>query len=257
MDFKSKRILFMGDSITALDTDERGWVKYFNEIIKPFFTANVAVIGAKWNDIPETVYDGNPIWAGHPGGDDRHNVIGNQVEKILRGKDKNHPNYSYVADFEDFDYIFIAAGTNNYDFSQKFDDVDAVNRQFYKENGEFLPLEEVNRRTWAGAVRYTYENLRRMYPIAKIFICAPIQAAEDSRDFKSIRERGILLKLICERISDVTFVNTFECGICGIYESFEKEGRDLIDGLHPNKNGAKKIGEYNARALILSELHRS
>ena len=254
MDYKNKKILFMGDSITALGTGERGWVKYFNEIIEPSFTVNTAVIGAKLNDYPETVYDGNPIWEGHPGGDDRHNVIGNQIEKLLRGKDKTNLNYSYVADYEDFDYIFIAAGTNSYDFSQKFDDVDAVNRQFYNEKGEVLPLEKVNRKTWAGAVRYAYENLRKMYPSAKIFICAPIQAAENSRDFKSIRERGILLKLICERISDVTFVNTFECGICGMYESWQKNGRDLTDGLHPNVNGAKKIGEYNARALKLSAL---
>ena len=29
------KILFMGDSITALNTSELGWVGYFNEIIKP------------------------------------------------------------------------------------------------------------------------------------------------------------------------------------------------------------------------------
>lgn len=254
MDYKNKRILFMGDSITALDKCDRGWVKYFCEEIQPSLTVNTAVVGARWNDIDGTVYDGNPIWVGNPGGDDTHNCMGNQVEKLLRGKDKTHPEYSYVPEYEDFDFIFIAVGTNSYDFTQKFDDVDAVNRQFYINDNEVLPLEQVNRKTWAGAVRYTYENLRKMYPNAKIFICSPIQAAENSRDFKHIRERGVLLKLICERISDVTFVNTFECGICGLYESWQSNGRDLIDGLHPNINGAKKIGEYNARALKWSVL---
>ncbi len=244
----------MGDSITELGMGERGWVKYFSEIIKPSFTVNTAVISAIWNDVPGTIYNGNPIWKYHPGGDDTHNTIGNQVEKILRGKDKFHPNYSFVADYEDFDYIFIAAGINSYDETQKFDDVDAVNRQFYRENGEVLPLDEVDRKTWAGAVRYTYESLRRIYPNAKIFICAPTQIGGDNSVYNKVRERGILLKLICERISDVTFVNTFECGICSLFETREQNGRDLIDGLHPNVNGAKKIGEYNARALILSEM---
>lgn len=252
MSYKNKRILFMGDSITELGENERGWVKYFNEIIEPSFTANTAVIGAKWNDLEGTVYDGNPCWSGH-GGNDLHNCIGNQVEKVLRGKDKTHPNYSYVADYEDFDYIFIAAGTNYYDYSQKCDDVNAVNKQFIDENGEVVPLEKVNRVTWAGAVRYTYEKLHKIYPNAKIFICTPVQGSYNGRPYNEIREMAILLKIICERISDVTFVNTFECGICNIYESLDKDGRDLIDGIHPNVNGAKKIGKYNARALILSE----
>lgn len=250
--YENKRILFMGDSITALGTSERGWVKYFNEIIKPSFFVNVAVVGATWDD-HGAVYDGNPMWGGG-NGPDINNVVGNQIEKILRGKDETHANYSKVDDYENFDYIFIAAGTNSVDTSHEPDDAEAINKQFMKNKDEILPLCEANRNTWAGAVRYAYENLRRLYPNSKIFICSPIQAADNSRSYKTILRDGKMLKAICERISDVVFVNTFECGICGAYESWQKNGRDLIDGLHPNVNGAKKIGEYNARALKLSEI---
>jgi lysophospholipase L1-like esterase len=89
-----------------------------------------------------------------------------------------------------------------------------------------------------------------MYPNAKIFICSPIQANEHFRDYKSTERKGRMLKAICNKISDVTFVNTFECGICGIFETYQKNGRDLIDGLHPNANGAKKMGLYNARVFL-------
>ncbi|MBR3960639.1 MAG: SGNH/GDSL hydrolase family protein [Clostridia bacterium] len=248
--FADKKFLFMGDSITALGMGERGWVRYFCEIINPGLVVNTAVVGCRWADNEKTVYNGNPIWSGEPGGDDNHNVIGNQIEKLLRGKDSTHPNYNRVPEYDDFDYIFIAAGTNDGDNSHEPEDIDAINKQFHISSDEVLPLEQVNRRRWAGAVRYAYENLRNMYPNAKIFICSPIQANEYFRDYKSTERKGRMLKAICNKISDVTFVNTFECGICGIFETYQKNGRDLIDGLHPNANGAKKMGLYNARVFL-------
>ncbi len=252
--YSNKKFLFMGDSITALDMGERGWVRYFSEIIKPASHVNTAVVGARWADSANTVYNGNPIWGGAPVGDDTHNVIGNQIEKILRGRDETHSNYNRVPEYDDFDYIFIAAGTNDGDNSHEPEDIDAINKQFYISRDEVLPLENANRRTWAGAVRYAYENLRRLYPNAKIFICSPIQAAENSREYKSTERKSRMLKAICNRISDVTFINTFECGICGMYEAWQHNVRDLIDGLHPNANGAKKMGEYNARVFKLNTL---
>lgn len=251
-DYSDKKFLFMGDSITALGMGDRGWVKYFSEIVGLKHQVNIAVVGARWADVPGTIYNGNPIWSGNPGGDDTHNVIGNQVEKLLRGRDENHPNYSRVPEYDDFDYIFIAAGANDVDNSHEPENVEAIDKQFFINSEEVLPLEQVNRRTWAGAMRYAYDNLRRLYPNAKIFICSPIQSSEKSRTYKSAERKSRMQKAICNRISDVTFINTFECGICGMYENWREKGRDLIDGLHPNANGAKKMGEYNARAFILS-----
>ena len=112
-----------------------------------------------------------------------------------------------------------------------------------------LPLQWVDTKTWSGAIRYIYENMRRLYSFSKIFFCSPIQAAECRRSYESIKAKGEIIANICDRISDVYFIDTFKCGICGIYEKYEQNGRDLIDGLHPNENGAKKIAEYNAREI--------
>lgn len=136
----NKKFLFMGDSITALDMGERGWVRCFSEITGAATHVNIAVVGARWADSANTVYNGNPIWGGAPGGDDTHNVIGNQIEKLLRGKDETHPNYSCVPEYEDFDYIFIAAGTNDVDNSHEPEDVDAINKQFYISRDEVYLL---------------------------------------------------------------------------------------------------------------------
>lgn len=236
------RILFMGDSITAVTQ----WVPMFNEVVRPAHFVNIAVSAATWADREGTVYDGDPVFGVE--GAITHNTIGNQIEKLLRGKDPAHPHYRHNSDYDDFDIIIVSAGTNDAVFAAPLT-VDEVNRQFIDENGALLPLERVDRKTWPGAMRYAYENLRRLYPEAAIFYCSPIQAAESVRSFSSIRIKSQVMRLICERISDVGFIDTFCCGICGIYETWDVCGRDLADGLHPNPNGSKKIAEYNARAV--------
>ena len=235
------KILFMGDSITALNTSERGWVGYFNEIIKPQHFENVAVSGASWEDKSATVYDGNPFFD-HKDPKMYNNVIGNQVEKVLNNKAQGN------AGFADFDLIINAAGTNwGDDITTEY--IGRIKEQFFDNDDKPLPLDKVNRKTWAGAMRYAYEKLRAEYTNAVICYCSPIQAAEDSRPYEIIRAKSTVMEEICKRISDVTFIDTFLCGICGCYETRDQNGRDLIDGLHPNINGAKKIAKYNANAI--------
>ncbi len=237
------KVLFMGDSITALGE----WVRQFCEIMKPELSVNIAVGSATWCDRQNTVYDGEPVFRPTDGGGP-NNTLCNQVEKVLRAKDETHPNYIRNESFDSFDVIIISAGTNDGAAGLPLTD-EVINRQFINEDMSPLPLEKTDRRTWAGAMRYTYENLRRLYPEAKIFYCSPIQAADIRRDYTATRLKGEAIKAVCDRLSDVVFVNTFNCGICGIYEIKEQNGRDLYDGLHPNTHGAGKIAEYNARAV--------
>ncbi len=235
---KHPKLLFMGDSITSLGVTSRGWVGYFNQIIKPSHFENVAVAGAWWEDYDDTVYDGNPLF-----NTNHNNVIGNQVEKVLRAK------ASGQVGFADFDCIIIAAGTNGGNTITN-DSINHINEQFIQEDKTMVPLENVDRQTWAGAMRYTYEKLKCAYPNASIFYCSPVQGNEHIRPYQFIQRKRQLMKEICDRLSDVIFIDTFLCGICGCYEFKEESGRDLIDGLHPNISGAKKIGEYNAREIM-------
>ena len=237
------KVLFMGDSITFL----KAWTNHFNRIMNPEHFMNIAVSGAHWCDYENTVYDGAPVWRREDGGGP-NNTLCNQVEKVLRAKDESHPLYKKDSDFDEFDVIFVMAGTND-KVPEGVPTPEEINTQFTTEDNKILPLSEVDCRTFAGAMRYTYEHLRRLYPTAKILYCSPIQSAEGVRSFASIKLKGQLIKAICDRISDVVFVDTFNCGICGIYEEWGKNGRDLIDGLHPNDNGGRKIAEYNARVV--------
>ena len=137
----------------------------------------------------------------------------------------------------------MAAGTND----PKIDSIEDVNQQFYK-NGEYVPLDKVNICTWGGAMRYVIESLYELYPDAHQFVCTPIQGVEPTRPFTSIKQKGDLIKYIAARLS-VKCIDTLYCGINGRYETQGEEGRDLKDGLHPNKNGAQKIGFFNAMAV--------
>ena len=99
-------------------------------------------------------------------------------------------------------------------------------------------------------MRYAYEKLRGMYPNSVIFFCSPIQASAYIRDYRNIRDKGKYMDAICQVISDVNFIDTERCGISELFELNGANGRDLIDGLHPNVNGAKKIAEYNFREVF-------
>lgn len=238
--YKGKKILFMGDSITALGTGTRGWPGYFNEIIEPECFVNTAVSGARWCDYSDTVYDGNPVFAGE---DDNHNnTMGNQIEKLLRGVDEDNENYSYVEEYASFDMILIACGTND---ATPTADIESA----FTADSEIVELDTLDRTVFANAFRYVIENLQTMYPDAQIFICTPIQGYITTRSYSSIKAKGDYLKLLAGRMS-VEVIDTFECGVCGIYEKKDENGRYLIDGLHPNVAGAQVMGEYNARAVI-------
>lgn len=239
--FQNKKFLILGDSITRADTTEIGWIKYFNEIIKPSLKINVAVNGAKMCDqVENQIYDGNPNLD-----NEQQNVIGNQVEMVKNRKNQN------LSDYQNFDYIIIAAGTNDnpYTLDKNYNNIDS---QFTASDGNYVSLDNVDRTTFAGAMRYIYQTLQSLYPNATIIFNTPTQTAVTSTGWWTTTKAYKLNKIIfdiCKRLS-VKVIDSYRCGICGIYEKDGENGRDLRDGIHPNSNGAKKLGYYNAHSFI-------
>ena len=232
--FKDKKVLFMGDSITALYMGERGWPKYFCEILGIEKHACTAVAGSHWCDYPDTVYDGNPVFKHEY---NPNNTMGNQVEKLKIKKAEGDENYA------DFDIIIIAVGSND-----KMPESEEITDAQFARDGVFIPLEEADRLTWGGSMRYVSESLYDLYPNATQFFCTPIQADEKIRSFRSILKKGDFTKEMAARLS-VRYVDALYCGIYGRYEKWQENGRCLVDGLHPNKNGAIKMAEYIAASV--------
>ena len=230
---KKYKGMFLGDSITAL-SNERSWINYFNEIIPMSNIINVSVAGAQLKDTsPNQQYDGNPVY--FPNNPD--NVLGNQVQKIINNN------------YETPDFIFIAIGTNGGIRVSSENDIFNV---YYDENNNLISLQNVDRTTDAGAFRYCQETLHNLYPSAIIVWCTPIQAVQPTsgsavsmRTVKNILLWGNNLKQFTS-VASCICIDTEKCGINGVNEIEGQNGEFLQDGLHPNANGAKQMGYYNA-----------
>lgn len=227
---KTLNVIALGDSITAL-TGTRSWLTYFHEIQPINIIQNVAVNGAWLMDKEGTIYDGNPVADGPD--NNINNVLGNQVQKIINNN------------YDDPDIILIAIGTNGGIYCSESD----IYNSYYDSNGNLIPLNLVDRKTSAGAFRYCNEKLRELYPNATIFWCSPIQAYNGTRNLNNIITYGKCLKNLTQ-FASVQFIDTEKCGITGYTENQGTEGLYLIDGLHPNSNGAKYMGYYNATKVL-------
>lgn len=249
--WKGLKILTLGDSITAMG-GVNGWTYWIKQYLLADKVVNVSVAGSTWQDkVANQTYDGNP----KPSTDG--NVMGNQVQKVLNAKANGD------ADYQDFDGIIFSFGTNDsVDFSVQTKE--SAEKQFitnYAQNNfTVVPIDNVNRQTLAGAMRYGFQKLHEAYPNAVIFMCTPTQECYET--FDSIYQKGNLINYIADRLGAET-IDTRRCGIRNIYESQttidydhpEQSGvapiqTDLLDGIHTNENGAKKIAKYNAREIM-------
>lgn len=249
--WKGLKILTLGDSITAMG-GVNGWTYWIKQYLLADKVVNASVAGSTWQDkVVNQTYDGNP----QPSTDG--NVMGNQVQKVLNAKANGD------ADYQDFDVITFSFGTNDsVDFSVQTKE--SVEKQFitnYDQNNfTVVPIDNVNRQTLAGAMRYGFQKLHEAYPNAVIFMCTPTQECYET--FDSIYQKGNLINYIADRLGAET-IDTRRCGIRNIYESQttidydhpEQSGvapiqTDLLDGIHTNENGGKKIAKYNAREII-------
>ena len=225
------KLMVLGDSITQLGTGSRGWLTYFLEQTKCELIANTAVIGARLHDRANTVYDGNPVYNGTDA--NANNVLGNQVQKIV--------NSGYEAP----DLIMIAIGTNDGISITSTE----INGAYYDSNGALIPLEQVDRKTCAGAYRYCLDTLHSLYPDAVICWCTPIHGHPQIRQPGAIMNYAESLRIATEFTGQI-LIDTIRCGINGANEKNGANGEYLVDGLHPNADGAKKIGYYNASKVL-------
>ena len=249
--WKGLKILTLGDSITAMG-GVNGWTHWIKQYLLADKVVNVSVAGSTWQDkVANQTYDGNP----QPSTDG--NVMGNQVQKVLNAKSNGD------ADYQDFDVITFSFGTNDsVDISVQTKE--SLEKQFitnYAQNNfTVVPIDNVNRQTLAGSMRYGFQKLHEAYPNAVIFMCTPTQECYET--FDSIYQKGDFINFVADRLGAET-IDTRRCGIRNIYESQttidydhpEQSGvapiqTDLLDGIHTNENGAKKIAKYNAREIM-------
>lgn len=253
----------LGDSITT----ESYYIPKLRQLLAPSKYYNLAVASATWADRSGTTsYDGNPLL----GGDANQNVLGNQVQKII-----NNPETYNVAP----DIIIIAAGTNDgtpisadksdyemrVDIDSHFNENQTTPIQVTEPTFDDSDTYMSHRKTIAGAMRYCVLKLQSMYPKARIYILTPIQGSYNpNKDYLTAQEvKQRYISEVAKHLAVPVIHVGEECGINrdfeygGTYwkeewadENHPKQGRDLIDGLHPNTSGGWKMAKYIAKKLI-------
>lgn len=253
----SKVLLTLGDSITT----ESYYVGELRKLLEVSAYYNTAVVSATLCDSSSTTsYDGNPSTSIQS-----KNVLGNQVQKIINNIE------TYAANPPDV--ILIAIGTNDSIPADTENDYENVESYFSSDNGSsVVPCTtptfddadsyKIQRRHFAGALRYAVTKLQSLFPKAKIFVSTPIQSSIVVKNVKGIRVKQQLLHKIAERLGIEVVCTGEECGISQEFEyggyfydesqatsSLPRNGRDLRDGLHPNANGSTKMAKYIANRI--------
>ena len=255
-------LMSLGDSITT----ESYYIKWLRKLLQIYKYYNLAVSGAWWSDKDNTKYDGNPVFNGAD--NNFNNVLGNQVQKII----DNPELYSEAPDI-----IIISAGTNDLYYKMGIPNNPsakdirlAINNNYQNENGTIYlsePTFDINdtykdyRRTIAGSMRYCVNKLQELFPNAKIYILTPIHSCYATHDYITTTIKQEYITESAKHLGVPVIHVGEECGINADYEYqgamwsgptgyHEKSGRDLIDGLHPNENGSKKMAKYIAKYIL-------
>ena len=220
--FADKKFMYLGDSISF---KELRWITTFNANLMITNYENYAVSGAHIKDYSDTTYPYN----GNPSSIDQHNnVLGNQVQKAIN-------NHTIIPD-----YIFIFAGTND-NMANEPEEIEST----FSNEGNVIALNSVDRKTFAGALRWSYEKLTEEFPNSRIIIITPIQCAVNVREFNIQKQKAVRIKEISDRLACITFDAFNESGIYSNLESSNTVGRYLVDGLHPYPaTGGKQLGNY-------------
>lgn len=224
-----------GNSITAGNQ----WSKVVVDELGFSTHHNVAVGSAKWACYPDTQEYGSSDFVGVSGGwkptkdkeelQKRHNNVSKvHIQKFIEEVSSG--------EFPAPDVFVFSMGTND------------TNLGSAEEALKSKKLEDVDVTTMAGGARWSIQTITETYPKCRVFVCTPIQSGSEKHN--TLNEKKIeILKQICRAFS-VQIIDCYsECGISGMYETWQKPGRYLKDGLHPDKEGQALMGHYIAKEI--------
>lgn len=241
-----KQLVAMGNSITA-PSDSWAWVtaQHFGMNL-----TNLAVSGAHWIDYPLTKIDTNatPIYDG----DHTNNVISNQVFRLLQmvvpegkiipeadGKPFHSNTPSPLTGLRKADSTFdpflviISCGTNDSGYGI-IGDITELDKSY----------NEADRECLYGAIDWAVTVIRKYCPEAQIILLTPIQRAPMVDRLPLFVEA---IQLAGEKLGCPTIDMYNESGIT---EAEESQGHKyLYDGLHPNAEGSRLMGNTVIRHL--------
>lgn len=228
-----KKAIVFGDSITY---DPTRWRNTFFETTGASSLICLSQPGAHLCDYADTVLDGNFDAGGSS------NTICNQVYWLLH-------NLSQLGGNEP-DFIIISAFTNDSASVSSLSEQNDTN--VYSSSSGWIDVDTVDRTIPEGAMRWIYSKLKNQFRSAKIIFASPIQSAVNIDSYHTTEimvAKEAKMERVCKRLSAYLIKAESESGITGEFEANNTNGLYLADGLHPNANGGKVLGEYYANAV--------
>lgn len=134
------------------------------------------------------------------------------------------------------DIIVISAGTNDNSSGV----IDTYEIAMEKE------ISELDRTIFSEAVRWSMYTLRNAYPNAICFVATPIQRAAGEIDSNLVQA----IVTMAKRYNFIVIPAHDESGIVRDFELQGASGRDLLDGLHPNGNGKRKMSNLYCSYIL-------
>ena len=280
------KMLVIGDSFSA---SVNHYIKYMlPKLPLGSELKTTAVVGAKLKDREQNrtlyPYTSRPV-SGAPG---NQNVFASQIEKLKRlmaGVDLDEGEEQWYATEADYPNVIIVAGGQNDKFdadeSHYFEQYVVKYENVYYKNYENNVVEgscyaksdidTIDRTTFAGSYRYLCETLRKMFPKAHLFVTTVANLSYwtdgytgnvnpfESRMKEAVQQRWCShacgATLIDWQDSQISCLTTYPGGSGTSADPFLVKGNgepysDSGDGMHPNDQGAKKLGRYTARVIM-------
>lgn len=268
----NKNLLVMGDSYSqqGLWVDELNKIYNFNNIVN--LGIGSATLKDKYTDLATYPYTSRPINSVNTG---NLNVFSCQIEKLKRlmnGSDLDVGETKiYSTENEYPDIILIEGGINDsVDNDEKFNNytnqVYTIYDNVYTQVDTQTPilgtavrktdLQNIDKTTFMGSVRYFYETLHGLFPKAQIYFVTPCGLSYgNGGHVTTYIKKGEQIKKACALISvpiidwglngGLNFLGINFTGNGTIESPYSIKGSGLYtsDGLHPNREGAKKLAK--------------
>lgn len=226
-----------------------------------------ATVKDKYNDRTTYSYTDRPSSSELSG---NLNTFACQIEKLKRlivGTDLDTGETKYT-DIPDI--IFIQGGTNDRaDTAQKEETYEQqfyiAQNAYYTKNGSSEvqqgtvyvkpDVEQIDRTSFAGAIRYLYEELHTLYPNARIYFITPSRLSYGTGNNIDSIKKSEQIKKVCNYLSIPVIDWGADTGINYIDNSMSGSGTSAdpyiirnvteysIDCLHPNEKGAKILAK--------------
>lgn len=101
-----------------------------------------------------------------------------------------------------------------------------------------------------GAMRWCIQTIKTSYPNCRVFVSLPIQRASYARNEDYLWPKVQLIRDMAKQMGCQVIDQYSGCGITSAIESDSSPyGPYLRDGLHPNADGQKIMGEYAAKIV--------